>query len=89
MITIAKNENISELSKLRVLQQQEDYGEKYPDNDDEVYNTTKKYLEEHLNKDIYFLLEIIDGKIVGTLGLQINLHLIFQKQEEYMKNRGL
>lgn len=63
--------NISELSKLRVLQQQEDYGERYPGNDDEVYNVTKKYLEEHLNKDIYFFLEIIDDKIVGTLGLQI------------------
>lgn len=71
MITTAKSENISELSKLRVLQQQEDYGERYPDNDDEVYNITKKYLEEHLNKDIYFFLEIINDKIVGTLGLQI------------------
>ena len=71
MIIIAKNENISELSKLRVLQQQEDYGERYPENDDEVYSATKTYLEEHLNKDIYFLVEVINDKIVGTLGLQI------------------
>lgn len=71
MITIAKNEHISDLSKLRVLQQQEDYGERYPDNDDVVYSVTKKYLEEHLNKDIYFFLEIIDNRIVGTCGLQI------------------
>lgn len=53
MITIAKKENISELSNLRVLYQKEDYKERYPNNDKDLYSKTQKYLEEHLNKDIY------------------------------------
>ena len=32
---------------------------------------TKKYLEEHLNKDIFFFIEIIDNKIIATCGLQV------------------
>lgn len=71
MIIIAKEENISELSKLRVLYQKEDYKERYPNNDKDLYIKTKKYLEEHLNKDIYIFIEIIDEKIVGTCALQI------------------
>lgn len=71
MIKIAKNENIDELSILRVMQQKEDWGERYPNKDEEFFNITKKYLEEHLNKDIFFFIEIIENKIVGTCGLQV------------------
>lgn len=70
MITIAKNENIEELSKLRVIQQKEDWKELYPDKDNEFYMITKKYLEEHLNKDIIFFIEIKDNRIIATCGLQ-------------------
>lgn len=71
MIKIAKKEDIEELSKLRVVQQKEDWAEKYPNNDEEVYNMTKEYLYNHLNKDIYFFIEVLDNKIVATCGLQV------------------
>ena len=71
MIILAKEEHIEKLCKLRVMQQKEDWEDEYPNNDIEVYEITKKYLEEHLNKDVYLFIELIGNKIVGTCGLQI------------------
>lgn len=71
MNRMANYEDIEELSKLRVMQQKEDWQEKYPNKNEEFYEITKEYLEEHLNKDIFFFIEIIDKKIVATCGLQI------------------
>lgn len=71
MFRIAKYEDIEEISRLRVMQQKEDWKELYPNKDEELYIETKNYLEEHLNNNIYFFIEIIDNKIVATCGLQI------------------
>lgn len=71
MFRIAKYEDIEEISKLRVMQQKDDWKELYPNKDEEFYIITKDYLEEHLNKDIFFFIEIIENKIVATCGLQV------------------
>ena len=71
MIKIASNNDIEELSKLRVEQQKEDWQELYPNKDEEFYNLTKNYLNDHLNKDIFMFVEILESKIVATCGLQI------------------
>jgi len=71
MNRLAENKDIEELAKLRVLQQKDDWMEDYSGNDKELYKATKEYLEEHLNKDLYTFIEILDNKIVATCGLQI------------------
>jgi len=71
MNKLAENKDIEELAKLRVLQQKDDWKERYSGNDQDLYNTTKKYLEEHVNKDLFTFIEILDNKIVATCGLQI------------------
>ena len=71
MNRIAKNEDIEEISRLRIMQQKDDWKELYPNKDEEFYAVTKKYLEEHLNKDIFFFIEIIDYMIFATCGLQV------------------
>ena len=71
MFRIARYEDIEEISKLRVMQQKDDWKELYPNKDEEFYIITKNYLEEHLNKDIFFFIEIIENKIVATCGLQV------------------
>lgn len=53
------------------MQQKDDWKELYPNKDEEFYIITKNYLEEHLNKDIFFFIEIIENKIVATCGLQV------------------
>ena len=69
MNRIAKNEDIEEISRLRIMQQKDDWKELYPNKDEEFYAV--RYLEEHLNKDIFFFIEIIDNKIIATCGLQV------------------
>ena len=71
MFRIAKYEDIEEISKLRVMQQKDDWKELYPNKDKEFYIITKNYLKEHLNKDIFFFIETIENKIVATCGLQV------------------
>ena len=71
MFRIAKYEDIEEISKLRVMQQKDDWKELYPNKDEEFYIITKNYLKEHLNKDIFFFIETIENKIVATCGLQV------------------
>ena len=68
---LADKEDIEELSKLRILQQKDDWQEEYPNKDEELYVNTKKYLEEHLNNDIFVFIERQDDKIVATCGIQI------------------
>lgn len=71
MFRIANNEDIEEITKLRVLQQKDAWDGLYPNKDEEFYMITKNYLEEHLNKDIFLFVEVLDDKIVATCGLQI------------------
>ena len=71
MFKVAKYEDIEEISRLRILQQKDDWQELYPNKDEDFYKITKNYLEEHLNHDIFFFIETIDDKIIATCGLQI------------------
>ncbi len=70
MIKIATNEDIEEICDLRILQKKDDWKEEYVDKFD-LYNSTKKFMINHINKDLYIFLKIINEKIVATCGLQV------------------
>lgn len=70
MIRIATDNDIDIICKLRILQQKEDWKEEHID-ELSFYDMTKKFLENHLNKDLYIFLNIIDSKIAATCGIQI------------------
>lgn len=70
MIRMANDNDIDIICKLRILQQKEDWKEEHID-EVSFYDTTKKFLENHLNRDLYIFLNIIDSKIAATCGIQI------------------
>lgn len=67
---LATIEEIDELSILRVSQQKDDWKDEFEDNFN-LLNQTKKYLNEHLNKDIYIFIEKENEQIISTCGIQI------------------
>lgn len=70
MIKKAMKTDIEEICRLRVLQQKDDWKEEYIDKFN-LYDSTKTFLENHLNKDLHIFLNVVDGYIVSTGGLQI------------------
>lgn len=70
MIRIATNSDIEKICELRMLQQKDDWKEEYVDKFD-LYNSTKKFMINHLNNDLYIFINIIDENIVATCGIQI------------------
>lgn len=69
-VTLAVEEDIEELSKLRVMQQKDDWDDNYIDKYD-LRKTTKDYLSNHLNKDLYIFIVKNNNNIIATCGLQI------------------
>ena len=67
---LATKNDINSLSLIRVNEQKEDWNEDFEDKFDLV-NTTKLYLEKHLNNDFFAFIEEIDDNIVATCCLQI------------------
>ena len=67
---LAIKEDIDKIAILRVKEQKEDWKNEYEDKYDLV-NTTKLYLEKHLNNDIYVFIEENNDDIIATCCLQI------------------
>ena len=67
---LAIKDDIDKIALLRIKEQKEDWKEEYEDKYDLV-NTTKVYLEKHLNNDIYVFIEEDNGNIIATCCLQI------------------
>lgn len=49
---IANKNDIDEIAQIRIKQQQDDWKNDY-DNKNDLLNTTKIYLEKHLNSDFF------------------------------------
>lgn len=82
MQKIASNENIDEICSLRIFQQEEIKILNFTDNEKtNLFEETKEFLKEHLNKDVIFFIEVIDKKIVATCGIQIINYM-----PKFMKN---
>lgn len=62
--------DISGIAELRVIQQKEFWGNRYNDSCD-LYKNTSNFLKYRLNNSIYFFIEVVDGVIVSTCGIQI------------------
>ena len=67
---LANNTDISNLSKLRIKQQKEDWKDEYNDKFN-LLEKTEEYLKKHLNHDLFIFLEENKNKIIATCGLQI------------------
>lgn len=67
---LANKNDIDKIAILRVKEQKEDWNNEYEDKYDLV-NTTKLYLEKHLNNDIYVFIEENNDDIIATCCLQI------------------
>ena len=73
-IIIANDENIDDIVKLRVEMQVEDWGhtlnQDFSMYSDQFYEITKKHLEEHLNKSLYFAVMYSDGDLIAMCGIE-------------------
>ena len=67
---IANNNDIDKISTLRIKQQKDDWKEEYADKYD-LFETTKLYLKNHLNKDFFAFIEEIDDNIIAICCIQI------------------
>ena len=67
---IATKDDIDKISIIRDKQQKDDWQEKYEDKYD-LINTTKSYLEKHLNNDFFVFVEEKDNDIIAICCLQI------------------
>ena len=67
---IATKDDIDKISIIRVKQQKDDWQENYEDKYD-LLNTTKSYLEKHLNNDFFAFIEEKDNDIIAICCLQI------------------
>jgi len=67
---LAVNKDINSLIQLRIIQQQDDWKEEFEDRYN-LYDRTKEYFYDHLNKNLFMFIYEIDGEIVSTCGLQI------------------
>ena len=67
---LATKDDIDKISIIRVKQQKDDWQEKYEDKYD-LLNTTKSYLEKHLNNDFFAFVEEKDNDIIAICCLQI------------------
>ena len=67
---IANKNDIDEIAQIRIKQQQDDWKNDY-DNKNDLLNTTKIYLEKHLNSDFFCFIEEMNNNIIATCCLQV------------------
>lgn len=67
---IAKKEDIDKITKIRIKQQKDDWDDEYYDKYN-LMETTKIYLEKHLNKDFYAFIEEKNDDIIALCCLKI------------------
>lgn len=66
----AEEIDIKRLKEMRVLQQKDDWNDEFVDKNDLV-KRTEEYLMNHLNKDLYILVERFNHEIIATCGIQL------------------
>lgn len=73
-IIIANSENIDDIIKLRVEMQIEDWGntlnKDFSIYSNQFYEITKKYINERLNKSLYFAVMYLDEKPIAMSGIE-------------------
>ncbi len=67
---VACKDDINKIAEIRVKQQKDDWQEEYYDKYN-LINTTKLYLEKHLNNDFYAFIEEQEDEIIAICCLQI------------------
>ena len=72
MYRIAEMKDIDEITELRILQQKENYKDDYKVEDKIFSQNTKKFLNDNLNKNIYFFIKELDNKIRSNVWNSIN-----------------
>lgn len=71
MYRIAEMKDIDGITELRILQQKENYKNDYKVEDKIFSQNTKKFLNDNLNKNIYFFIKELDNKIAAMCGIQL------------------
>lgn len=67
---IANNNDIDKIANIRIKQQKDDWKEEY-ENKYGLFESTKLYLQNHLNKDFLAFIEEIEDNIIAICCLQI------------------
>lgn len=81
-IRTANEDDIEKISDLRVLQQHDDWGSDYPNNDNDFYNRTLSYMNTAIRScDFKMFVAEIEGSIIATCGLQV-IHMLPQCNDE-------
>lgn len=81
MYRLAEIEDIDQIAELRILQQKELFKENYKIDDEKFYNNTKIFLQENLNKNIYFFVKELDNKLVSMCGIQLVKYMPLHNEE--------
>lgn len=75
MYRLAETKDIDEITELRILQQKENFKDEYKTEDEIFSQNTKNFLNDNLNKNIYFFINEMDNKIVAMCGIQLISYL--------------
>lgn len=67
---IANINDVDKIASIRIKQQKDDWNDEFEDKYD-LFETTKSYLEKHLNNDFFAFIEEINDNIIATCCLQI------------------
>lgn len=84
-VRFANKEDIERLVELKIIAQKEGWQDAFCDDKEvELYKITKELLELYLNESIYILVYEIDGEIVATLAMIVNINMPSIKNLSYI-----